>query len=202
MQTSLPTRRDEIQCSINWTPRGNLALSSTVRYEDSESSRYAVDEERLEMMFSLWYAPSDRLMLTGSYSIIDTDIDARAFYKTYHRGGSLSDYLLDSSVPYDDASHCYRLTLNYRLSRQIAVTGSFTYVDSNADFDSSLYDKNIGRYSDLNIERLDAAVGVDYLYTSRISFYSRYNYRDYDDRETRDLDGEAHIISFGVHYSF
>ncbi len=201
-QTSLPTRRDELQLALNWTPRGNLSFSSTIRYGDSESSRYVIDEERLEMIFSMWYAPNDRLMLTASYSLIDTDIDTRAIYKTYHRSGSLSDYLFDRSVPYDDSSHCYNLTINYRLSKRVALTGSATYVDSSADYDSYINTKNIGKFSDLNIERLDTALGLDYLYKPNLSFYTRYNYRDYDDREVSDLDGEAHIISFGVNYSF
>jgi hypothetical protein len=201
MQTSLPTRKDEVQFSFNWNPRGNLSLSSTIRYEDSESSRYYIDEERLEMIFSIWFAPSDRLMLTGSYSVIDTDINTRSVYKTYHREG-LSDFLLDRSIPYDDRSSCYNLTLNYRFSRKIALIGNLTFTDSNADFDSRIDNSNIGQFSDLHIERLDASIGMDYLYKPNLSFYSRYNYRDYNDREVNDLDGEAHVISFGVNYTF
>lgn len=201
LQTSLPTGKDEIQFSCNWNPRGNLSFSSAIRYEDSDSSRYAIDEERLEMILNIWYAPSDNLILTGSYSLIDTDIDTRTLYKTYHRE-SLSDFRLDNSVPYDDTSHCYSLTANYRFSRRIALVSNFTYIDSNADFDSRIYDQNIGEYSDLHIERLDASIGLDYLYNPHLSFYSRYNYRDYDDREISDLDGEAHIISFGANYTF
>jgi hypothetical protein len=201
MQTSLPTRKDEVQFSFNWNPRGNLSLSSTIRYEDSESSRYYIDEERLEMIFSIWFAPSDRLMLTGSYSVIDTDINTRSVYKTYHREG-LSDFLLDRSISYDDRSNCYNLTLNYRFSRKIALISNLTFTDSNADFDSRIDNKNIGQFSDLHIERLDASIGMDYLYKPNLSFYSKYNYRDYNDREVNDLDGEAHIISFGVNYTF
>jgi len=201
MRTSLPTRSDEVQLSLNWNPRGNLSFSSTIRYEDAYSNRYDVDEERVEMMFSVWFAPKDNLILTGSYSLIDTEIDTRSAYKTYHRNGAL-DFLFDDSVPYDDRSNCYNLNLNYRFSRKVALISDFTFTDSNADFDSRVYGDNIGQYSDLHIERLDISIGLDYLYKPYLSFYTKYNYRDYNDREVNELDGEVHLISFGVNYTF
>jgi hypothetical protein len=201
VQTILPTRRDELQLSLNWNPHGKLSFSSNIRYEEADSSRYYVDEERLEMMFSIWLAPVDNLIITGSYSLIDTDIKTRSFYKIYHRK-NLSDILLDNSLPYDDRSHCYNLTINYRFSRKLAIISNLTFTDSNSDFDSLINDKNVGEFSDLNIQRLDASMGVDYFYKPNIAFYSRYNYRDYNDREVNDLDGEAHIFSFGINYTF
>ena len=200
IQTSVPNKLDEIQLSLNWYPRGNLSLSSTIRYEDADSDRYDIDEERVELIFSIWCALRDNLILTGSYSLIDTEIETRSAYKTYH-GRKLTDFFFDDSVPYDDRSHCYNLTLNYRFSRNIALISNLTFTDSNADFDSRI-DENIGQFSDLNIERVDASIGLDYLYKPYLSFYTKYNYRDYNDREVNELDGELHLISFGVNYTF
>ena len=200
-QTSQPTRSDEVQLSLNWNPRGNLSFSSTFRYEDADSNRYDIDEERMEMIFSVWFAPRDNFIITGSYSLINTEIDTRSSYKTYHIGGPLA-FLFDNSVPYDDRSHCYNLTLNYRFSRKLALITNLTFTDSNADFDSRVYGNNIGQFSDLNIERVDTSVGLDYLYKPYLSFYAKYDYRDYNDREVNELDGELHLISFGVNYSF
>ena len=154
----------------------------------------------MELIFSIWCAPRDNLIITGSYSLIDTDIETRSAYKTYHRM-ELSDFLFDNSVPYDDRSNCYNLTLNYRFSRRIALISNLTFTDSNADFDSRI-DRNVGQFSDLTIERLDASIGLDYLYKPYLSFYTKYNYRDYNDREINELDGELHLISFGVNYTF
>jgi hypothetical protein len=201
LQTSEPTGSDEVHLSLNWTPRAHLSLSPSIRYAQADSSRYDIDEERLEMMFSLWFAVRDNLILTGSYSLIDTDIDVRTAYKNYH-GVWLSDYLLDRSTPYDDRSNCYHLTANYRFSRSVSFVSSVTITDSNADFDSSIYNNNIGDFSDLNIERLDTSLGMEYLYRPNLTLYSKYNYRDYNDREMHDLDGRLHFISVGVSYTF
>ena len=201
LMTSEPTRRDETRVALNWSPRGNLALSSFIVYEQADSSRYEVDEERLEMMVSIWYVPRENLTLTGSYGLIDTEIETEAASRTVH-GTRLDDLSLDDRVPYDDRSSCYNLLLNYRFLPNLALNSSITFVHSSADFDSSIYDRNIGEYSDLNIERLDASFGLEYLYKPSVSFYSRYNVRDYNDRETNDLDGELHFISLGMQYSF
>lgn len=199
-QTSLPTRSDEVQLSLNWSPRGNLSLSSTIRYENADSGRYDIDEERVEMIFSMWFAPRDNLIITGSYSLIDTEIETRSAYTTYHMGSLAS--LLDNSVPYDDRSNCYNLSINYRFTRKLALVSNLIFTDSNADFDSRVYSSNVGQFSDLTIERLDTAIGLDYLYKPYLSFYTKYNYRDYNDREVNELDGEVHLISFGVNYTF
>jgi len=200
-QTSLPNSRESVRISLNWNPRGNLSLSSTFTYEDADSDRYNIDEERMEMMFSIWFAPIDKLMITGSYSLIETEMETRSIYKTYHRRGPL-DYLSDNSTNYDDKSQCYNLAVNYRFTRNIALVSNLTFNDSHADFDSRVYGSNIGELSDLNIENVDASIGIDYLYKPNLSFYTKYNYRDYNDREVNDLDGEVHLMSVGVNYTF
>ena len=200
-QTSVPTRSDEVQLSLNWNPRGNLSFSSTVSYEDAQSHSYDIDEERVECMFSVWFAPRDNLILTGSYSLIDTDIDTRTAYKTYHRENQLA-FLYDDSMPYDDTSNCYNFTINYRFSRKVALISNLTYIDSRSDFDSRVYGVNVGKFSDLHIERWDASIGLDYLYKPYLSFYTKYNYRDYNDKEESEWDGEAHLVSIGVNYTF
>jgi hypothetical protein len=200
-QTSVPTRSNEVQLSLNWNPKGNLSFSSTVSYEEAESHSYDIDEERVECRFSVWFAPRDDLILTGSYSLIDTDIDTRTAYKTYHRENLLA-FLYDNGIPYDDTSNCYNFTINYRFSRKVALISNFTYIDSRSDFDSLVYGVNIGKFSDLHIERWDASVGLDYLYKPYLSLYTRYNYRDYNDREINELDGKAHLVSVGCKYVF
>ena len=200
-QTSLPTSSDEVQLSLNWNPRGNLSLSSTLLYVDADSSRYDIDEERLEMIFSMWYAPRDNLILVGSYGMIHNEIDTRSAYKTYH-GVWLTDFSTNTRTVYDDRSNYYNLMVNYRFARNIALVSNLTFADSQSDFDASVYNNNVGEFSDLKIERLDASLGIDYLYKPNLSFYSKYNYRDYNDREMNHLDGKLHFISFGVNYLF
>jgi len=201
LMSSEPTGSEEARVALNWHPRGNLSFSSFIVYQRADSDRYAIDEERLEMMFSLWFAPRENLTLTGTYGFIDTGIDASAAYRTVH-GVWRSDITSARRVPYDDRSNFYNLLLNYRLRPNLALSGNLTFTDSRADFDSRVYDNNIGEFSDLNIERIEASFGLEYLYKPSINFYARYNVRDYNDGKNNDLDGNLHYISLGMQYAF
>lgn len=200
-KTSLPTRTDGVRISTHWTPRGNCALSSTVLYENAQSNRYDIDEDRLEMIFSIWFAPRENLIITGYYSYIDAEIDAPTEYKTYH-GWWQSDFSFDDDTSYDAKTNCFNLMLNYRFNENIAFTGNVIYADSRSDFDSDVYRVNVGDFSNLTIERINAALGIDYFYNPRLSFYTKYNFRDYNDKEVSALDGELHYVSFGFNYIF
>jgi predicted porin len=170
-------------------------------YENAQSNRYDIDEDRLEMIFSIWFAPRENLIITGYYSYIDTEIDSPAEYKTYH-GWWQSNFSFDDGTSYDAKTNCFNLMLSYRFNENIALTGNVIYADSRSDFDSDVYQVNIGNFSNLTIERIAAGLGIDYFYNPRLSFYTKYNYRDYNDKEVSALDGELHYVSFGLHYTF
>ena len=201
LQTSVPTRRDAVELKLNWNPMGNLSFSSSLFYEEADSSHYAIDEDRTELLLSVWFAPRDNLVVTGYYSWTDTDIDARTSYKTYH-GVWLSDFSRENRTPYRARTNCYNLNVTYRFVENIALIANAIYTDARSDFDADVYTTDVGSFSDLKIERVDAVLGIDYLYKPNLSFYTKYNYRDYNDREDNALDGTAHYISCGVNYTF
>ena len=201
VQTSVPTRRDAVEFKLNWNPKGNLSLSSSVLYEEADSNRYAIDEDRTELLLSVWFAPRDNLILTAYYSWTDTDIDTQTAYDTYH-GVWLSDFSRDNRTSYHARTNCYNLNVTYRFLKNIALLANFIYTDAHSDFDADVYTTNVGSFSDLKIERADASLGVDYRYKPNLSFYTKYNYRDYNDREDNALDGTVHYISCGVSYTF
>ena len=92
--------------------------------------------------------------------------------------------------------------LNYRFHRNIALTSNVIYADSRSDFDADVYRVNVGDYSKLRIERISFALGLDYFYTPQLSFYTKYNYRDYNDKEVNSLDGQLNYFSVGMNYTF
>ena len=200
-KTSVPTRTDTVRAAVNWNLRGNCSLSSTILYEGAQSNRYDIDEDRLEMIFSIWFAPRENLIITGYYSYIDAKIDALTEYKTYH-GWWQSDFSFDDKTSYDATTNCFNLMLNYRFHRNIALTSNVIYADSRSDFDADVYRVNVGDYSKLRIERISFALGLDYFYTPQLSFYTKYNYRDYNDKEVNSLDGQLNYFSVGMNYTF
>jgi hypothetical protein len=199
-QTSLPRTRDEVYASVNWNLRADLSLNSTFRYEDMENPRYDVDENRYEFVLSLWYSPTETLVFTGSYNLIDSEIDTRRSTKTYHVR-DLKDILVEE-MPYDDRSQTFLISANYRWTPQLALTGDLRYTDSRSDFDAQEFSSNVGDFSKHHIEQIGGSLELDYIYGKRMTFFAKYAYRQYNDREENFLDGEFHLMNFGVKYSF
>ena len=77
-----------------------------------------------------------------------------------------------------------------------------TFINSSADFDNVLNNNNIGDYSDLDINQLQASAGFTYLISPKMSLYGKYIYHEYDDKEESTFDGEYSLISIGLNYSF
>ncbi len=201
VQTALPRNEDEIYVAASWSPRPNFSLNTNLLYINSQHSHYDVDEDRYEFVISLWYMPFERMTLTGTFTLIDAKVDTPATFKTYHAHGLDSLFLFDE-VPYDDRSRSYYMAVSYQLNPRLSLTGDIAYTASNADFDVRLDSQNVGDLSDLDIDQLETSLGIIYLYNKRLVFYAKYMYREYDDREVSDFDGQFSLISFGMSWSF
>jgi len=106
------------------------------------------------------------------------------------------------NVPYDSLSHSIYLSATYIFSPRLALTGDITFINCSADFDNMLNNNNIGDYSDLDIDQMQASAGFTYLINPRMSLYGKYIYHEYEDQEESAFDGEYSLISFGLNYSF
>lgn len=201
IQTSLPEKEHQMYASLNWSPMSAFSLSSSIRYTDSRNTEYQVDEELYEFVLSAWYMPFERMTLLGSFTVYKNETDTAHVYKTFHLAEEES-LLLDDHVPYDHLSTTVFLSATYQLSPRLAITGDMSFTRSNADFDMIMDDKNIGRYSDLDIHQIRTSAGFNYLLSRQISLYGKYAFHEYDDRENSALDGEYSLISIGLNYSF
>jgi hypothetical protein len=201
VQTSLPQKEDEMYGSVNWSPLYNLTLSTSLRYTDSRSSRYDSDEDLWEYVISLWYVPTERLTLTGSYTLSKTTVDSFGTLKTYHLTDPKSLFTYDN-FPYDGRSRACYFSATYLLTHRITISGDVTWIDSTADFDKKIAGRNLGSYSDLSIGQLDSSLGIAYACTNRLTLNARFVYREYNDHETDYYDGKINMVSIGANWSF
>lgn len=196
-QTMLPQNADLFYGSMTWNMRSHLTCNSSFRYVAEKNERYHVDTDRYEFNFGLWYAPTEKITFSGSYTISDHNLDTPVSYKRYHSYDKTSLLRLDD-IPYDAESQVYSLTASYLLNHAISFTGEITYSRSTSAFDSYLNATNIGELSNLKINRLDAALGVTYRYSRRLTFSAKYLFREYNDKNDNRLDGQFNGISAGL----
>ena len=201
VQTSLPQKEDELYGSLSWSPLYNLTLNTSLRFTNLHSSRYDSDEDRCEYVFSFWYAPFERLTLSGAYTVSTTDVNSFGALKTYHLRGPESLFKYDD-FPYDGRTQSWHLSATYLLTPRVSVTGDVSWIDSIGDFDKRVDGRNIGGFSDLSIGQVETSLGITYACTTRLTMYSKYMYREYNDHETSYYDGQINMISVGARWSF
>jgi len=200
VKTALPDDEDAVQASVTWEAGGRMSLSTNVRCISGGYSDYHVDEDRREYCLNAWLAPIKNLSFTAAFTLMDTDIETPASFSAYHYGGRTA-LLFTDSIPYDSRAAMYHASAQYRLSPRILWSGQFTRVQSRADFDASIRGENIGALSDLKTGTVEYCLGITYQHSSRLSFYAKYRFREYDDKKTSCLDGKFDFISFGVNWS-
>ncbi len=198
-ETMLPQSTDLFYSSLSWSIRQNLTLNSSFRYLTGKNDRYQVDTDLSEFNFSIWYVPVEKITLTGSYLISVSNIDTPVSYKRYH-SYDLSSLFQYDDIPYDAENQVYSLTMSYLLNYKVSLTGEVTYTRSSSDFDSYLNSQNIGNLSDLKINRLDTALGVTYLYSSRLTLSAKYMFREYNDKNDNAFDGQFNGVSVGLNW--
>jgi hypothetical protein len=195
----LPQSTDLFYSSLSWSLRQNLTLNSSFRYLTGKNDRYQVDTDLYEFNCSIWYVPVEKITLTGSYMFSENNIDTPVSYKRYHSYDLASLFRYDD-IPYDDENQVYSLTMSYLLNYKVSLTGEVTYTRSSSDFDSYLNSTNIGNLSALKINRLDTALGVAYLYSSRLTLSAKYMFREYNDKNDNALDGQFNGLSVGLNW--
>ena len=194
-------KEDELYGSLGWSPRYDLTLNTSLRFTNLHSSRYDSDEDRFEYVFSFWYVPFERLTLAGSYTVSTTDVSSFGTLKTYHLRGAESLFKYDD-FPYNGRTQSWHLSATYLLTPRVSVSGDVSWIDSIGDFDKRVSGRNIGNFSDLSIGQVETSVGISYAVTTRLTLYSKYMYREYNDRETSYYDGQINMISVGASWSF
>jgi hypothetical protein len=201
VQTSLPEREATYYATVTWSMLYNLTLNTNLRYANLRDSRYGSDEDQWEYCLSLWYVPTERLTLTGAYTLAENTVNSYGALKTYHLNGAegLFEY---NTIPYDSRSQTWSLSAACRLTAQTTLTGDVAYIDSIADFDKHIDGQNIGNFSDLSIGQMQTSLGIVYACNKHLTLHSRFMYRKYNDNEQNYFDGHFNMLSVGASWSF
>jgi hypothetical protein len=95
----------------------------------------------------------------------------------------------------------YYGSLGFKPSPVILLSGQFTRVSSTAEFDARMDGSNIGSLSDVKTALTEYCLGIAYQHSRRLSFYAKYRFREYDDKNISRIDGKYDFISLGMNVS-
>jgi hypothetical protein len=204
--TNQPEQDHRVDIGGTWNPAENFVATAQFSVVSAwHYSQFAnFSEDSYPFFVTLWYAPTDRLSLTGAYAYYSNWID--------------QDITLGFTVPnvpvppvrtettnwnYRGENHLVSLNANYAWSPTVSLvagyewdrgTNGFTLPPSPAGANWTA----LPTLSDVIIETQRATLGADWQPYSNLALFARYVYYDWNDVSANFDSGTAHMALGGA----
>ena len=206
--SSLPTDMQEAKGIVTWNPSFRFSLSADVRYraEQNDKLNFSTwENDTLSTGFNLWWAPLDRLDITGSFYFYGEKLNSLFAMPVLEGcgGGIIGGFpgTLTDQMKYDIDTHTAFLNFNYSASESFSLFGSFTYNNSLSEMSDITLDTNqldfipdipvspfdfegiseSVEYSKLSMKQIVADMGASYAINKAWSVKGIVTYYLYDD---------------------
>jgi hypothetical protein len=200
--TNQPDQTHSVDIGGTWAPLENLVATAQFTIFNSwNSSKFAnFNEDNYPFFCTLFYAPTDRLSLTGGYAYLSNWIN--------------QDITLGFTVPtrpdltettnwnYRGQNHLINVNANYAWTSRVNLmagyewnhgTNNFTVPPSPVGANWS----QLPSLSDVNVETQRATLGADFQPYRNTSLYARYVLYDWNDIAANFDSGTANMFLFG-----
>jgi hypothetical protein len=208
--TNQPEQEHIVDVGGTWTPTGNFMATAQFsfvnRWHESEFANFTEDD--YPFMLTTWYAPTDRLSLTGGYSYYSNWID--------------QDITLGFTVPnvpvpplrtettrwsYAGENHLLSLNANYLLTANVQLVGGYEYNHGSNVFavPASPAGANwslLPSLADVVVQTQRVTAGVDWQPYASTNVFVRYIYFDYNDLGAGYDSGTSHMALAGASADF
>ena len=197
--TNQPEEEHRIEIGGTWTPTSCFMATALLgienRWHDSEFANF--DEENYPVNFTLWYAPTQRLSLTGGYAYFSNWIDQDITI------GFRQNPTETTQWSYGGTNQLFSIGANYAWTPRTQLVGGvewnrgsnvFAVPPSTAGADWSL----LPTFSDVLVETTRINAGIDHHLGPTTDCYFRYVLFDYEDKSTAFNSGTAHMFLAGL----
>lgn len=204
--TNQPEQVHITEVGYNWSPTSNFMTTTQVDFVNSwNDSEYAnFSENNYPINITAWYAPTNRLSLTGGYAYFSNWID-----QDITLGFTTPDVLPPPVVTettnwsYWGENHLVSFSANYAVTQNVQLIGgyewdrgtnTFLVPPSPAGADWSL----LPSFANVVVETQRLTTGIDYQPMCNTNLYFRYVYFDWDDRSANLYSGTSHMFLAGA----
>ena len=194
-----PEQLHRIEFGGTWNPQANLVATALFGIENSwHHSQFAnFDEDNYPILFTLWYAPTDRLSLTGGYAFLSNWIDQDITI------GFLDNPTETTQWNYDGYNNVVNVAASYAYSARTQLVGSvewnrgsnvFSVPPSIAGADWTA----LPSFSDVIVETTRINLGVDHQFRPSMNAYFRYVHFDFEDLSEDFNSGTTNMFLAGL----
>ncbi|MCA9192252.1 MAG: hypothetical protein KDB03_10830 [Planctomycetales bacterium] len=180
--TNQPERVHRVEVGGTWHPTSNFLATTMFGIENSwHDSQYAhFDEDKYPILFTVWYAPTSRLSLSGGYAFLSNWIDQDITI------GFLNSPTETSQWNYDGFSNLVNANANFSYTERTQLQGGFEWSQGSNSFftPASTAGANwssLPTYSNVNVQTRRVNLGVDHQIRPNVGTYFRYSHFDYED---------------------
>lgn len=197
--TNQPEQLHRIELGGTWSPMSNLIATCMFGIENSwNDSEYAdFDEDNYPILFTLWYAPTKRLSLTGGYAFLSNWIDQDITI------GFLNSPTETTQWNYGGTYNFVSVAANYAYSKRTQLVSGFEWGRGNNAFSvppsvAGADWSALPSFSDVIVETRRINVGLDHQFRPSFGSYFRYIHFDYEDESEDFNSGTADMFLGGV----
>jgi hypothetical protein len=194
-----PEQQHLVELGGTWSPTSNFMVTTLFGIENSwHNSQYAdFDEDNYPILFTIWYAPTNRLSFTTGYAFLSNWIDQNVTI------GFQNNPTETTQWNYDGYNQLFNISGNYAWSQKTQLVGgvewnegsnSFTVPPSPAGANWTA----LPTFSDVAVETTRINVGIDHEFTPAANAYFRYVYFDYDDQSANIYSGTTNMFLLGM----
>ncbi|HYW78718.1 MAG TPA: hypothetical protein VE890_04040, partial [Thermoguttaceae bacterium] len=211
LNTNQPEHEDLVEFGGSWTPSYNFMLSGSIgiqkRHHSSPAANY--DEDDYPMVFTAWYAPTDRWSITGGLGFFSNWIGQDVTIGKNHEGHGTVEDIYDTRFDYGGRAEVINLGSTYAATNRLTLTGTFEHTRSfNGFADPSVAAIGGGLdgvslistpgLSDVRVQTTRFSAGFDYELREQVSTYFRYSYYNYNDKAGNGNSGTASFFLGGL----
>ncbi len=197
--TNQPEQQHRIELGGTWSPTSNFIATGLFGIENSwHDSQYAdFDENNYPILFTLWYAPTDRLSLTGGYAYLSNWIDQKITI------GFLDNPTETTQWNYGGYYNLVSCTANYAYSQRTQLVGGIEWNRGSNEFSVPTSPAGadwsaLPTYSNVIVETTRINLGVDREFSRSLSGYFRYVHFDYEDLSVDYNSGTTNMFLAGL----
>ncbi|NIM58024.1 MAG: outer membrane beta-barrel protein [Candidatus Aminicenantes bacterium] len=213
--TSLYTDIHLVSAGVSVIPANRFALTANYFYNSGKNDQIDSSQKRHNIVFSLWYALTNKVSITAAYTYLNEKIVNSLIYGTQYEYQGQRIAREDKDVPYNKNVNVFLVALDYRLSDNFSIFGDFSMTIGKSDWVSTGIEgieedtSGLADLSDQDIAHYRISAGADYFLMKNVSVFGKWKYEDYKDKAFvihatggYEDSGHYHILYFGFGYRF
>ncbi|MFB0566921.1 MAG: hypothetical protein ACETWK_14740 [Candidatus Aminicenantaceae bacterium] len=213
--TNLYTDVNLVSAGLSVTPANRFSLSANYFYNSSKNDVINSSQKRNNFVLSLWYALTNKVSLTVSYSYLDDKIVNSLIYGTQYEYQGNKIAREDKDVPYTKKANVFLVALDVRPSDDFSIFGDFSvtkgesYWESTGILGSEIDTSGLADFSDQDLTHYRISAGTSYTFLKSTYLFCKWKYEEYKDRAfivhghgSYADSGKYHIVYFGFGYKF